>query len=45
MQSNLFPQDPQKFPDIPEKFVSALDDFPIETPQGIQMFQVGRGFY
>ncbi|XP_052048190.1 aldehyde oxidase 4 [Apodemus sylvaticus] len=31
--------DPQKFPDIPEKFVSALDDFPIETPQGIQMFQ------
>ncbi|CAH6791652.1 Aox3 [Phodopus roborovskii] len=31
--------DPQKFPDIPEKFMSALDDFPIETPQGIQMFQ------
>ncbi|KAK7832100.1 hypothetical protein U0070_015247 [Myodes glareolus] len=31
--------DPQKFSDIPEKFVSALDDFPIETPQGIQMFQ------
>ncbi|KAL1770760.1 aldehyde oxidase 4 [Sigmodon hispidus] len=31
--------DPQKFPDIPEKFVSALDDFPIETPQGVQMFQ------
>ncbi|XP_076787997.1 aldehyde oxidase 4 isoform X3 [Arvicanthis niloticus] len=31
--------DPQKFPDIPEEFVSALDDFPIETPQGIQMFQ------
>ncbi|XP_037066290.1 aldehyde oxidase 4 isoform X2 [Peromyscus leucopus] len=31
--------DPQKFPDIPGKFVSALDDFPIETPKGIQMFQ------
>ncbi|XP_006889201.1 PREDICTED: aldehyde oxidase-like [Elephantulus edwardii] len=31
--------DPQKFPDIPEKFVSALEDFPIETPQGLQMFQ------
>ncbi|GAB1284988.1 Aldehyde oxidase 4 [Apodemus speciosus] len=31
--------DPQKFPDIPEKFASALDDFPIETPQGVQMFQ------
>ncbi|MBZ3884719.1 Aldehyde oxidase 4 [Sciurus carolinensis] len=31
--------DPQKFPDIPEKFQSALEDFPIETPQGIQMFQ------
>lgn len=44
MQSNLFLQDPQKFPDIPGKFVSALDDFPIETPQGIQMFQVGRAF-
>lgn len=44
MQSNLFPQDPQKFPDIPEKFVSALDDLPIETPQGIQMFQVRRAF-
>ncbi|XP_060224379.1 aldehyde oxidase 4 isoform X2 [Meriones unguiculatus] len=31
--------DPQKFPDIPANFVSALDDFPIVTPQGIQMFQ------
>ncbi|XP_016051352.1 PREDICTED: aldehyde oxidase 4-like [Miniopterus natalensis] len=31
--------DPQKFPDIPEKFMSALDNFPIGTPQGIQMFQ------
>ncbi|XP_076722928.2 aldehyde oxidase 4 isoform X2 [Callospermophilus lateralis] len=28
-----------RFPDIPEKFLSALEDFPIETPQGIQMFQ------
>uniref|UniRef100_A0A8D0UA48 FAD-binding PCMH-type domain-containing protein n=1 Tax=Sus scrofa TaxID=9823 RepID=A0A8D0UA48_PIG len=27
------------FPNIPEKFLSALEDFPIETPQGIQMFQ------
>uniref|UniRef100_A0A1B0GWM7 Aldehyde oxidase 4 n=1 Tax=Rattus norvegicus TaxID=10116 RepID=A0A1B0GWM7_RAT len=35
----LSEMDPQKFPDIPEKFVSALDDLPIETPQGIQMFQ------
>uniref|UniRef100_A0A2K5I672 FAD-binding PCMH-type domain-containing protein n=1 Tax=Colobus angolensis palliatus TaxID=336983 RepID=A0A2K5I672_COLAP len=25
-------KDPQKFPNIPEKFVSALEDFPIETP-------------
>ncbi|XP_021105376.1 aldehyde oxidase-like isoform X2 [Heterocephalus glaber] len=31
--------DPQKFPDIPEQFMSALEDFPIVTPQGIQMFQ------
>nr|XP_003405989.2 aldehyde oxidase 4-like isoform X1 [Loxodonta africana] len=31
--------DPQKFPDIPEKFMSALEDFPIETPQGLQMFE------
>lgn len=43
MPSDVF-QDPQKFPDIPGKFVSALDDFPIETPKGIQMFQVGKGF-
>lgn len=28
------------FPDIPEKFMSALEDFPIKTPQGIEMFQV-----
>uniref|UniRef100_A0A8D1S9K3 FAD-binding PCMH-type domain-containing protein n=1 Tax=Sus scrofa TaxID=9823 RepID=A0A8D1S9K3_PIG len=27
------------FPNIPEKFLSALEDFPIETPQGIQTFQ------
>lgn len=39
VQRWLNEMDPQKFPDIPEKFVSALDDFPIETPQGIQMFQ------
>ncbi|XP_010615897.1 aldehyde oxidase 4 [Fukomys damarensis] len=31
--------DPQKFPDIPEQFTSALEDFPIVTPQGVQMFQ------
>jgi aldehyde oxidase len=40
MKSSSF-QDPHKFPDIPETFMSALEDFPIETPQGIQMFQVG----
>uniref|UniRef100_A0A8D1SC53 FAD-binding PCMH-type domain-containing protein n=1 Tax=Sus scrofa TaxID=9823 RepID=A0A8D1SC53_PIG len=28
-----------RFPNIPEKFLSALEDFPIETPQGIQTFQ------
>ncbi|KAM5280463.1 aldehyde oxidase 4-like [Ctenodactylus gundi] len=31
--------DPQKFPDIPEKFLSAVEDFPIDTPRGVQMFQ------
>ncbi|KAM6178132.1 aldehyde oxidase 4-like [Rhynchocyon petersi] len=31
--------DPQKFPDIPQEFTSALEEFPIETPQGLQMFQ------
>ncbi|XP_015986617.2 aldehyde oxidase 4 isoform X2 [Rousettus aegyptiacus] len=31
--------DPQKFPDIPETFMSALEDFPLETPEGFQMFQ------
>ncbi|XP_004628658.2 aldehyde oxidase 4 [Octodon degus] len=31
--------DPQKFPDIPEEYTSALEDFPIATPQGVQMFQ------
>uniref|UniRef100_A0A8C2W2I8 aldehyde oxidase n=1 Tax=Chinchilla lanigera TaxID=34839 RepID=A0A8C2W2I8_CHILA len=31
--------DPQKFPDIPEQYTSALEDFPIVTPRGLQMFQ------
>ncbi|XP_037377774.1 aldehyde oxidase 4-like [Talpa occidentalis] len=39
VRRGLNKMDPQKFPDIPEKFMSALQDFPIETPQGIQMFQ------
>ncbi|XP_055967737.1 aldehyde oxidase 4-like [Sorex fumeus] len=39
VRQGLNRKDPQKFPDIPEKFVSALEDFPIETPEGIQMFQ------
>ncbi|ELW62678.1 Aldehyde oxidase [Tupaia chinensis] len=41
VRRGLNKMDPQKFPDIPEKFMSALNDFPIETPQGLQMFQVG----
>uniref|UniRef100_A0A8C6EJW0 FAD-binding PCMH-type domain-containing protein n=1 Tax=Microcebus murinus TaxID=30608 RepID=A0A8C6EJW0_MICMU len=39
VRQGLNKMDPQKFPDIPEKFMSALEDFPIETPQGLQMFQ------
>uniref|UniRef100_A0A3Q2HAI9 aldehyde oxidase n=1 Tax=Equus caballus TaxID=9796 RepID=A0A3Q2HAI9_HORSE len=39
VRRGLNKMDPQKFPDIPENFTSALEDFPIETPQGIQMFQ------
>ncbi|XP_069851953.1 aldehyde oxidase 4-like [Dipodomys merriami] len=39
VRQGLNEMDPYKFPDIPEKFVSALEDFPIETPKGIQMFQ------
>nr|XP_025858261.1 aldehyde oxidase 4-like [Vulpes vulpes] len=39
VRRGLNKMDPQKFPDIPEKFMSALEDFPIKTPQGIQMFQ------
>ncbi|XP_055254544.1 aldehyde oxidase 4-like isoform X3 [Moschus berezovskii] len=39
VRRGLSKMDPHKFPDIPERFVSALEDFPIETPQGIQMFQ------
>ncbi|KAI4574829.1 hypothetical protein MJT46_004108 [Ovis ammon polii x Ovis aries] len=39
VRRGLNKMDSHKFPDIPEKFVSALEDFPIETPQGIQMFQ------
>uniref|UniRef100_A0A8C9HWC5 FAD-binding PCMH-type domain-containing protein n=1 Tax=Piliocolobus tephrosceles TaxID=591936 RepID=A0A8C9HWC5_9PRIM len=41
VRRGLDQMDPQKFPNIPEKFMSALEDFPIETRQGIQMFQVG----
>ncbi|XP_070462903.1 aldehyde oxidase 4 isoform X5 [Equus przewalskii] len=40
VRRGLNKMDPQKFPDIPENFTSVLEDFPIETPQGIQMFQV-----
>ncbi|XP_012380785.3 aldehyde oxidase 4-like [Dasypus novemcinctus] len=39
VRRGLNEMDPEKFPDIPEKFMSALEDFPIKTPQGIQMFQ------
>ncbi|XFF75074.1 hypothetical protein AB1E18_001293 [Capra hircus] len=39
VRRGLNKMDSHKFPDIPEKFMSALEDFPIETPQGIQMFQ------
>uniref|UniRef100_A0A8C5L278 aldehyde oxidase n=1 Tax=Jaculus jaculus TaxID=51337 RepID=A0A8C5L278_JACJA len=39
VRRGLNKMDPKKFPDIPEKFVSALEDFPIKTPQGLQMFQ------
>uniref|UniRef100_A0A8D0W2C0 xanthine dehydrogenase n=1 Tax=Sus scrofa TaxID=9823 RepID=A0A8D0W2C0_PIG len=39
VRQGLNKMDPQKFPNIPEKFLSALEDFPIETPQGIQTFQ------
>ncbi|XP_012887157.1 PREDICTED: aldehyde oxidase 4-like [Dipodomys ordii] len=39
VRQGLNEMDPYNFPDIPEKFVSALEDFPIETPKGIQMFQ------
>ncbi|XP_032716013.1 aldehyde oxidase 4-like isoform X3 [Lontra canadensis] len=39
VRRGLNKMDPQKFPDIPEKSMSALEDFPIKTPQGIQMFQ------
>ncbi|NP_001295384.1 aldehyde oxidase 4 [Otolemur garnettii] len=39
VRRGLNKMDPQKFPDIPEKFTSALEDFPIETPEGMQMFQ------
>uniref|UniRef100_A0A8C0X5P8 xanthine dehydrogenase n=1 Tax=Castor canadensis TaxID=51338 RepID=A0A8C0X5P8_CASCN len=39
VRRGLNKMDPHKFPDIPETFMSALEDFPIETPQGIQMFQ------
>ncbi|KAF3824242.1 hypothetical protein GH733_008527, partial [Mirounga leonina] len=39
VRRGLNKMDPQKFSDIPERFMSALEDFPIKTPQGIQMFQ------
>lgn len=39
VRRGLNQMDTQKFPDIPENFVSALKDFPIEVPHGIQMFQ------
>nr|XP_055201142.1 aldehyde oxidase 4-like isoform X2 [Nyctereutes procyonoides] len=39
VRRGLNKMDPQKFPDIPEKFMSALEDFPIKTPQGTQLFQ------
>ncbi|XP_057359695.1 aldehyde oxidase 4-like isoform X2 [Manis pentadactyla] len=39
VRRGLNKMDPQMFPDIPEKFMSALEDFPIKTPQGIEMFQ------
>ncbi|XP_040828095.1 aldehyde oxidase 4 [Ochotona curzoniae] len=39
VRQGLNKMDSQKFPDIPETYMSALEDFPIETPQGIQMFQ------
>ncbi|XP_025743090.2 aldehyde oxidase 4-like [Callorhinus ursinus] len=39
VRRGLNKMDPHKFPDIPERFMSALEDFPIKTPQGIQMFQ------
>uniref|UniRef100_A0A6I8PA60 FAD-binding PCMH-type domain-containing protein n=1 Tax=Ornithorhynchus anatinus TaxID=9258 RepID=A0A6I8PA60_ORNAN len=31
--------DPQQFPDIAENFQSALDDFPLRVPEGLQMYQ------
>lgn len=39
VRRGLNKMDPKKFPDIPVTYLSALEDFPIETPQGIQMFQ------
>ncbi|XP_068926203.1 aldehyde oxidase 4-like isoform X2 [Petaurus breviceps papuanus] len=31
--------DPRRYPEIPENSISALEEFPIRAPQGIQMFQ------
>ncbi|XP_036109228.1 aldehyde oxidase 4-like [Molossus molossus] len=39
VKRGLNKMDPQEFPDIPEKFMSALDNFPLVMPQGIQFFQ------
>ncbi|XP_059558676.1 aldehyde oxidase 4-like [Myotis daubentonii] len=39
VRRGLNKMDPQQFPDIPENFMSAVDNFPIGTPQGLQMFQ------
>ncbi|NP_001265709.1 aldehyde oxidase 4 [Cavia porcellus] len=39
VQRALSKLDPQKFPDIPEEYTSALEEFPIGTPQGTQIFR------
>ncbi|XP_072468932.1 aldehyde oxidase 4-like isoform X1 [Notamacropus eugenii] len=39
VQRELHKLDPKMYPEIPETSISALEEFPIKTPQGIQMFQ------
>ncbi|XP_044524994.1 aldehyde oxidase 4-like [Gracilinanus agilis] len=39
VQRELNELDPQQFPEIPETSISALEEFPIKIPEGIQMFQ------